>query len=630
MKFEEMQFSEKMKKAIRDLKYENTTEVQEQAIPALISGDNVICKSFTGSGKTLAFGIGASERLLNGKSFGVLIIGPTRELVVQVKEELHKLNRYTGLKVSVVYGGHGMNYEVQAIRKGVDILVATPGRLLDHIRQGVIKKDMFDMVILDEADRMLDMGFIDDIKTVLEYLRPKNTHLFSATLDGSVSKIIHRYIPTYKEISIKTEVVGVNIVEKNIEMRPQDKFLYLLELVKKAEGKKILVFVSTKRESENVERKLQKSGFYAASIHGDKSQRYREDALKDFKSGKAQILIATDVAARGLQIDNVEFVVNYDVARDKDTHKHRIGRTGRMGAKGIAVTFMTDEDVYKSQRRQGRRPVRSQHSIDNKDVNVWDLANKSRGGFSRGGPRRDGPRRSFGDRERAPRRDFSERPERSFDGPKKSFDDKERPPKKEFSHDDKPRRDFGDKPKFGDRERAPRTFEKRTYQKDGEDKKPNFDSEKKHDFKDHRVASGAFVPKSFRRDREYMNARPEYKSRSFADKDLNAETVSDMKPKRSFGDKPRFSKDGPKKSFDGPRKSFGDKPRRDFGDKPKFGDRDRAPRSFDDKPRKSFGDKDAPRKSFGDKPKFGFKKEGPKKGFSPKEFKGKKKFGNRR
>lgn len=599
MKFEEMQFSEKMKKAIREMKYENSTEVQEQSIPALISGENVICKSFTGSGKTLAFGIGASERLLNGKSFGVLIIGPTRELVVQVKEELHKLNRYTGLKVSVVYGGHGMNYEVQAIRKGVDILVATPGRLLDHIRQGVIKKDMFDMVILDEADRMLDMGFIDDIKTVLEYLRPKNTHLFSATLDGSVSKIIQRYIPTYKEISIKTEVVGVNIVEKNIEMRPQDKFLYLLELVKKAEGKKILVFVSTKRESENVERKLEKSGFVAASIHGDKSQRYREDALKDFKSGKAQILIATDVAARGLQIDNVEYVVNYDVARDKDTHKHRIGRTGRMGNKGVAITFMTDEDVYKNQRRQGRRPVRSQHSIDNKNVNVWDLANKSRGRFSRDSSRgRDGPKRSFGDkprfgdRDRPPRRDFSERPPRSFD-------DKERAPRKEFSSEDKPSRksfevkprsSFSDRPKrdFSDKERAPRksfgdkaprTFEKRTYQKDGEDKKPNFDSEKKHDFKDHRVASGSFVPKSFRRDREYMNARPEYKSRSFASKDIDA--VSDAKPKRSFSDKPIFSKDGS-------------------------------------------------RKSFGDKPKFGFKKDGPKKGFSPKEFKGKKKVGNRR
>jgi len=589
MKFEEMHFNDKMKKSLKDLKYENATEVQEQSIPALIYGENVICKSFTGSGKTLAFGIGASERLLHGKSNGVLIVGPTRELVVQVRDEIHKLNRYTGLKVQVVYGGHGMNYEIQGIKKGVDILVATPGRLLDHIRQGVIKKDMFDMVILDEADRMLDMGFIEDIKQILDFVRPKNTHLFSATLDGSVAKIIHRYIPTYKEVIIKTEIVGTNIVEKNIDVRPQDKFLYLLELVKKAEGKKILVFVSTKRESENVERKLNKSGFYAASIHGDKSQRYREDALKDFKSGRAQILIATDVAARGLQIDNVEYVVNYDTARDKDTHKHRIGRTGRMGAKGVAVNFLTDDDKYKQERRSGRRPVRSSHSIDNKNVNVWDLANKSRGRFNN---HRDSDRRSsFGrDRDHSDSRDQRDRssryrdnkdhfdqrkfdrdnkfdkkdsPEKSFDNSKREFSDKPRfgrsNDRKSFGDKpkfgrDKPRRDFNDGPRFG-ADRPRKSF--------GSDRKSKFDASdrsKGFESRTYQDKTSGFVPKSFRRDREYMSSRPEFKSNSFRDK-------SDDRPKRSF----------------------------DRSDKKSFG----KPRSF--KPRDS----------------------------SPKAFRGKKKFGNR-
>jgi len=379
MKFEEMKFCDEIKRAIKDMKYENTTEVQEKSIPLIISGNNLICKSFTGSGKTAAFGIGISERIFKGKSTGVIIIGPTRELVVQVKEELAKINKYTKLKVQVVYGGHGIMNEIRAIKKGVDILVATPGRLLDHLRNNVIKKDMFDTVILDEADRMLDMGFIDDLRKILDFVKPKNTLLFSATLKAEITKLISKYIPNYKEVLVHTEIVGQNIIEKRIQMRRQDKFLYLLEIIKKAEGKRVLVFVATKREVDNLERKLNKSGFFVASIHGDKSQKYREVSLNKFKTGKVNVLIATDVAARGLQIDNVEFVVNYDVARDKDTHKHRIGRTGRMGAKGYAITFMTDDDVYYEERKQGKRPVRSKHSIDRENVNVWDLANKSRG-----------------------------------------------------------------------------------------------------------------------------------------------------------------------------------------------------------------------------------------------------------
>ncbi|PIU22397.1 MAG: hypothetical protein COT14_01425 [Candidatus Diapherotrites archaeon CG08_land_8_20_14_0_20_30_16] len=561
MKFEDIQFSEKIKKAIKEMKYDVPTEVQEKTIPLVIEGNNIICKSFTGSGKTAAFGIGVSERLLQGKINGVLIVGPTRELVVQVREELHKINRYTGLKVQVVYGGHGIMQEVQLIKKGVDILCATPGRLLDHIRNNVIKRDMFDTVILDEADRILDMGFIDDLNKIMDFFRPKNTLLFSATLETGITKLIHKYIPNYKEVMIHTELVGKDIFENKIEVKRQDKFLYLLDVVKKAQGKRVLVFVSTKREADNLERKLSKSGFLVASIHGDKSQKFRELALRDFKQGRVSVLVATDVAARGLQIDNIEFVVNYDVARDKDTHKHRIGRTGRMGAKGYAITFMTDDDVYKSQRREGKRPVRSQHSIDNKNTDVWALANKPRHfGHNRNDrlehndynrdnkfkqdnfrpgldnlekPKREfdsnKPKRSFEDR---PRRDFGDRPKFGRDRSRKSFGDK---PRFGGDHFDRPRHSFDRNKTRFDRDK-PRSFENRTYQNDKrEDRKPKF------------------VPKSFRRDRDYLAGRPEY-TNSFKKERSDRPDREFKEKKKKFGQikkgrNPKFQGRFPRKSF---------------------------------------------------------------------------------
>lgn len=537
MKFEEMKFNDKIKRAIKEMKYDTATEVQENSIPIIINGDNLICKSFTGSGKTAAFGIGISERLLSGKTNGVLIIGPTRELVVQVKEELQKINKYSGLKVQVVYGGHGIVNEIQLIRKGVDILVATPGRLLDHIRNNVIKPNYFDTIVLDEADRMLDMGFIEDLNKVMEYFKPKNTMLFSATLEQEIVKLIHKYIPNYKEVFVKTEILGTNIIEKNIEMESKDKFVYLLEIVKKAEGKRVLVFVSTKRDAENVERKLSKSGILVSSIHGDKTQRYREFSLKDFKSGKIQVLVATDVAARGLQIDNVEFVVNYDVARDKDTHKHRIGRTGRMGAKGYAVNFLTPEDSYKNARRQGKRPVRSNHSIDNKNVDVWQLANKRNNRF---GNNRD-HNRDFHNRDR--NRDHENRDH------------------KEFNNDKHFEKDSNENSRFDQKK-----FDRRNHF----DKSENNRFERKHSIDNLDNSESKF----------------ENKSKSFGDKPRFGDKPKfGDRPRRSFGDKPRFGRDRPK---------FGDRDKPRFGDRPKFDDKPR--RSFGDKP--SFG-RDRPRKSFG-------------------------------
>ena len=364
VKFENIGFDPKLKSAIKRMGYFDATEVQEKAIPLIISGKNVISRSFTGSGKTAAFGIALSERILSGKSQGALVVCPTRELAVQVKEELEKINEKTEFKIAAIYGGRKMSEDNKILKRRIDILCATPGRLLDHFEHRRLDPKLFDTVVLDEADRMLDMGFIKDIKHVLSFVRPNNTHLFSATLTGSVAKLIELYIPTYSEVMVEEEIVGKNILQKKQVFLREDKFAKLLDWVKKADNQRVLVFVATKRGCDFLSDKMKHLGFKSTTIHGDKTQKAREYSLKKFKEGQKNILFATDVAARGLQIDNVEYVINYDRANDADTHKHRIGRTGRMGDKGHAITFIPQEDsdtnffkergaMYKQGARQG-------------------------------------------------------------------------------------------------------------------------------------------------------------------------------------------------------------------------------------------------------------------------------------
>jgi len=342
--FENIGFSPELKKAIKAMGYVKATEVQERTIPLMISGKNIVSRSFTGSGKTAAFGIALSERIITGKSNAALILCPTRELALQVKEEIESINSETGLGVFAVYGGRKMSEDDKTFRKRIDILCATPGRLLDHFEHRRLNPKIFDTVVLDEADRMLDMGFIKDIKHALSFVRPVNTHLFSATLTGSVAKLIDSYIPSYEEVLVQEEIVGKNILQEKQAFSHREKFERLLDWARKAGKNKVLVFMSTKRGADMIDKRLREAGFRSASIHGDKSQKAREVSLKKFKEGNRNILIATDVAARGLQIDNVEFVINYDRAKDADTHKHRIGRTGRMGEIGTAITFIPKED----------------------------------------------------------------------------------------------------------------------------------------------------------------------------------------------------------------------------------------------------------------------------------------------
>ncbi len=346
MKFSEFDIEKSILDAITQMGYEKPSEVQERTIPEILKGNNVVVRSYTGSGKTAAFGIPLLSRLIKGESRNVLIIGPTRELVVQVRDELRRIARGNRFKIIAVYGGHGIERETEILRKGVSIVCATPGRLLDHVNRGNINLKKFDTIVLDEADRMLDMGFIEDIKTVLSQASPKNLHLFSATLHPSVKRLVRDYLNSPVSIDIKTEIVGKNIMEKQELVDRKSKFGKLLNYLKNAGRNRVLIFVSTKRFANSLVERLRKRRFRAVAMHGDLSQKKREDALMQFKKGYSNIMVATDVAARGLQIDNVEYVINYDPANDSDTHKHRIGRTGRMGKKGFAINFVeTDSKV---------------------------------------------------------------------------------------------------------------------------------------------------------------------------------------------------------------------------------------------------------------------------------------------
>ncbi|MFA4855434.1 MAG: DEAD/DEAH box helicase [archaeon] len=383
--FENMPLSPELKKALHGMEYKTATEVQEKTIPLIMKGSNVVSRSFTGSGKTAAFGIALSERMLQGRTHAVLVLCPTRELAVQVSEEIQKLNRFTGFKVAAVYGGHKISGELRDLEKGVDILCATPGRFLDHIQHRAIDPTVFDTVVLDEADRMLDMGFIKDIKEILSFIRPEHTHMFSATLDGSVAQLIEKYIPDFKEVMIEDETLGKNILEKRLEYSGQNKLNKLIEIIEHAGKDRVLVFVSTKRYADRLYHELKERGFRATSIHGDKTQKGREISLKNFKDGRKNVLIATDVAARGLQIDNVEFVVNFDRPKDADMYKHRVGRTGRMGAVGHAITFVPENAESRELWFDPMKGRPMNRGFGNRE----SYGGGSRGGFGGGG-------RSFG------------------------------------------------------------------------------------------------------------------------------------------------------------------------------------------------------------------------------------------
>lgn len=363
MTFKELNISEPVLKALGDKLYTTPTPIQEQAIPVASVGRDILGIAQTGTGKTAAFAIPIIEQLKTVPRDGrikALVLTPTRELALQIEESFTDYAKYTRLRTVVVFGGVKQNKQVQALNRGTDILVATPGRLLDLVGQGIIKLSYIRHFVLDEADRMLDMGFIHDIKRILPLLpHPKQTMLFSATMPDEIDEISRALLnkPVRVEVTPEASVVDT-ISQKVFFVEKPQKIALLIDVLHEQRDKSVLVFSRTKHGADKIARVLNKQKIACDAIHGNKSQNARQTALNNFKSGKTRIIIATDIAARGIDIDSLGLVINFDLPDVPETYVHRIGRTGRAGHDGMAYTFCSTDErpmINSIQKLTGKR-----------------------------------------------------------------------------------------------------------------------------------------------------------------------------------------------------------------------------------------------------------------------------------
>lgn len=340
-------------KAIQLMGYTNPTPIQQKAIPAILKGDDLMGCAQTGTGKTAAFTIPISQKLSENKANHAhpraLIIAPTRELATQIGENIKSLNKGSQLRHAVIFGGVSQNTQVNKLRSGVDIVVATPGRLVDLMRQNLISLKNIEFFVLDEADNMLDMGFIKDIKMIMKSLpKKRQTLLFSATMPNSIKNLSKEFLNNPTFIAVAPVSSTVKTVEQSILfVNKKEKATALAQMLKKANQSttQTLVFTRTKHGADRLSKILKKTGIDSLCIHGNKSQNARENALNSFVSGKIKVLIATDIAARGIDIKELPQVVNYELPDHSETYVHRIGRTGRAGQKGLAISFCSDEEM---------------------------------------------------------------------------------------------------------------------------------------------------------------------------------------------------------------------------------------------------------------------------------------------
>ncbi|MDR3563542.1 MAG: DEAD/DEAH box helicase [Negativicutes bacterium] len=338
--FGELQLSKKILSAIAEMGFEEPSPIQAQTIPIVMEGHDVIGQAQTGTGKTAAFGIPIMENITEARHIQALVLTPTRELAIQVSEELAKIGKFKRIKTLPVYGGQSIDRQIRALHFGVQVAIGTPGRLLDHIRRGTIRLNNVKTLVLDEADEMLDMGFIDDIETILQNVpNERQTMLFSATMPMQIRSLANRYMKSPVEVTISKEQVTVPLTDQYY-YETRDKLDGLCRVLDAETNDKAIIFCRTKRGVDDLVASLQPRGFAAEGLHGDLSQSQRDRVMKKFREGQLEILVATDVAARGLDIESVTHVINYDIPQDPESYVHRIGRTGRAGRKGIAITFI--------------------------------------------------------------------------------------------------------------------------------------------------------------------------------------------------------------------------------------------------------------------------------------------------
>jgi len=353
--FKELNLAEYILNALEAEGYTTPTPIQEQAIPVILQGKDVFGCAQTGTGKTAAFAIPIIQMLypkIKNKGFKyikALILTPTRELATQINESFASYSRQTGLKHDVIFGGVSQYPQVASLKNGTDVLIATPGRLLDLISQGYVNLEDLQFFVLDEADRMLDMGFVHDIKKIIRYLpKERQTLFFSATLPPQISALAHSLLHHPVKIEVTPASTTAENVEQSIYMvAKNDKSPLLVHLLKEKGASRTLVFTRTKHGADKIARHLNQANIRAEALHGNKSQQARERALDNFKSGRLKVLVATDIASRGIDIDDLSHVINYDLPNVPETYVHRIGRTGRAGNNGIAFSLCDrDERAY--------------------------------------------------------------------------------------------------------------------------------------------------------------------------------------------------------------------------------------------------------------------------------------------
>lgn len=348
MKFKELCLDHDLLKAIAQSGFEEATPIQAETIPLVLAGKDVIGQAQTGTGKTAAFGLPILQNIDKAdRSIQALVISPTRELAIQTQEELYRLGQDKKIKVQAVYGGADIRRQIRQLSEHPQIVVGTPGRILDHIGRHTLKLQNLKVLVLDEADEMLDMGFIDDIEKIVEQMpTARQTLLFSATIPTSIMRLTNKFMHEPVTVKIKAKELTADTVEQYyVRAKDYEKFDVMTRLFDVQDPDLALIFGRTKRRVDELTRGLKARGYRAEGIHGDLTQQKRMSVLRQFKSGQLDFLVATDVAARGLDISGVTHVYNYDIPQDPDSYVHRIGRTGRAGHKGVSVTFVTPNEI---------------------------------------------------------------------------------------------------------------------------------------------------------------------------------------------------------------------------------------------------------------------------------------------
>ena len=367
MKFKQLPIKDEIKKALKDLGFDEMFPIQENAIPPMLEGKNVMGQAKTGTGKTASFGVPMLQ-MLDPESNNVegLVIAPTRELAQQITDDINTYGKYLKTRATAIYGGVAMNPQIQELRRGVTIVVGTPGRLIDHMKRGNLDLRNLKIIALDEADRMFDMGFYDDIAYILEKLpKKRQISLWSATFDDRTMNLSKKFMPEYVEVNMSRDEIGnIDITQYYMVMAHYEKEDTLKEVIEYFKVDRGIIFCRTKHTVDRLDAFLKRNKIPAEPIHGDYSQARRQSVLDDFRAGKFDLMIATEVAARGLDIDDVPYIINYDIPDDPHMYFHRIGRTARAGKKGTAITFVLPDQEMELERIK---------AITKTEIDKWSL-----------------------------------------------------------------------------------------------------------------------------------------------------------------------------------------------------------------------------------------------------------------